>query len=170
MAPGLNHGGLAQALDRRTPFLRYADPDVFFALPDFPGVGSQRTLEQAVKPTLDNLKSAPFRRLLPQPGAAGQPRSAAPFEWADVIAGDMGAIRRYAPAQLKRKTVVVEWASEADLDDLRQRGVAIVGDHDAVAGRPEDRWASGRRPSSRRCWWPCAPTRTRRSARTPTWT
>ncbi len=126
MAPGLNHGGLAQALDRRTPYLRYADPDVYFALPDFPGVGSQRTLEQAVKPTLDNLKSAPFRRLLPQAGAAGQQRSAAPFEWADVIAGDIGAIRRYAPAQLRRKTVAVEWASEADLDDLRQRGVGIV--------------------------------------------
>ncbi|MEI2689875.1 MAG: serine carboxypeptidase [Anaerolineae bacterium] len=126
MAPGLNHGGLAQALDRRTPHLRYGDPDLFFALPDFPGVGSQRALEQAVNPTLEHLKSAPFRRLLPQAGAAGQPRSATPFEWADVIAGDMSAIRRYAPAQLKHKTVAVEWASEEDLDDLRQRGAAIV--------------------------------------------
>jgi hypothetical protein len=126
MAPGLNHGGLAQALDRRTPYLRYADPEVYFALPDFPGVGYQRTLEQAVKPTLEYLKSAPFRRLLPQPGQAGKERSAARFEWADVIAGDIGAIRRYAPQQLKRKTVAVEWASEEDLDDLRQRGVAIA--------------------------------------------
>jgi hypothetical protein len=127
MAPGLNHGGLAQALDRRTPHLRYGDPDLFFALPDFPGVGSQRALEQAVNPTLEHLKSAPFRRLLPQAGAAGQPRSATPFEWADVIAGDMSAIRRYAPAQLKHKTVAVEWASEEDVqDDLRQRGAAIV--------------------------------------------
>ena len=40
MVPGLNHNGLAEALSRRTPHIRYADPMVFFALPDFvPGVG-----------------------------------------------------------------------------------------------------------------------------------
>ena len=126
LAPGMNHGGLVQALERRTPHLRYADPELFFALPDFPGMGSHQALEQAVKPTLENLKSAPFRRLQPEAGVAGQARSAAPFEWADLIAGDIGAIRRYAPAQLKHKTVAVEWATEEDLEDLRRRGVAIV--------------------------------------------
>ena len=51
---------------------------------------------------------------------------AEPFEWADVIAGDIGAIRRYAPDLLKRKTVVVEYANDEDLDDLTKRGVSIV--------------------------------------------
>lgn len=126
MAPGLNHGGLVQAFSRRTPHLQYGDPVIYFALPDFPGVGSTRTLEQAVRPTLEQLKNDPFRRILPQPGKPGTERSAKPFEWADVIAGDIGAIRRYAPAVLKRKTIVVEWASEEDLDDLRERGASIV--------------------------------------------
>lgn len=126
LVPGLNHGGLAQSLERRTPHLRYADPEIFFALPDFPGVGSKRTREQAVRPTLEYLKSQPFRRIQPQAGKPGQPRAAAPFDWADVLAGDIGAIRRYAPQELKRKTVVVEWATEEDVEDLRRRGVSIL--------------------------------------------
>ncbi len=126
VVPGLNHGGMTQALYRHTRHLRYADPLVYFALPDLPGVGSRRTLDQAATPTLEQLKDAPFRRLFPQAGTPGTPRAVAPFEWADVIAGDIGAIRRYAPAQLKRKTIVVEYASEEDLADLKQRNAAIV--------------------------------------------
>jgi predicted amino acid dehydrogenase len=126
MTPGLNHNGLAQALGRRGSSIRYADPLVYFNLPDLPGVGSKLTLEQAGPATLDQLKDAPFRRILPQAGAAGKPRQADPFLSADLIAGDVGAIRRYAPAKLRRKTVVVECANEDDLADLRQRDVAIV--------------------------------------------
>lgn len=126
MAPGLNHSGLAQSLGRRGLALRYADPLIYFALPDWPGVGSKLTLEQATAPTLDQLKDAPFRRLHPQPGHPGHQRSNEPFEWADVIAGDMGAIRRYAPDSLKHKTIVVEAADEEDLADLRHRGASIV--------------------------------------------
>ncbi len=77
-------------------------------------------------PTLEQLKDAPFRRLLPLPGAAGHERAAEPFLKADVIAGDIGAIRRYAPDRLERKTVVVEWAEQSDFDDLRRRGVSIL--------------------------------------------
>lgn len=126
MTPGLNHSGLAQALQRRGSAIRYADPVIYFALPDFPGVGTKMTLEQAAGPTLEQLKDAPFRRIYPQPGKPGQPRATDPFRWADLIAGDIGAIRRYAPANLKHKTVVVESATEADLEDLRRRGVTIA--------------------------------------------
>lgn len=126
MVPGVNHNGLAQALSRRSANIRYADPVVYFALPQFPGVGSPLTLEQAAGPTLEQLKEAPFRRIKPQPGTAGTPRAAEPFHWADVLAGDVGAIRRYAPAKLKRKTIVVEHADEEDLADLRQRGASIL--------------------------------------------
>lgn len=126
MVPGVNHNGLAQALARRSANIRYADPVVYFALPQFPGVGSPITLDQAAAPTLEQLKEAPFRRIKPQPGASGTPRAAEPFHWADILAGDIGAIRRYAPAQLKRKTIVVEHADEEDLADMRQRGASIL--------------------------------------------
>ncbi len=126
MAPGLNHGGLAQALEQYTEELRYADPIVYFGLPPAPGVGSAETLARAAEPTLNQLRAYPFRRLFPQPGQPAQPRSPKQFEWADILAGDMGGIRRYAPQQLKRKVVVVESATEADVADLRQRGVSAI--------------------------------------------
>ncbi|MBL8056099.1 MAG: hypothetical protein JNK29_05340, partial [Anaerolineales bacterium] len=142
MVPGLNHAGLSQALSRHSPAVRYADPLVYFALPDFPGLGSRRTLEQAAGPTLEQLKDFPFRRLVPQaaaepgepaptPGANGHrhapvPRAPTPFAWADVLAGDIGAIRRYAPARLDHKTVVVEWADDEAVADLQQRGAALL--------------------------------------------
>lgn len=126
LVPGLNHVGLAQALERRGSTLRYADPLIYFALPDAPGVGSRQTLEQVAAPTLEQLKDAPFRRLVPQPGQPRVTRASAPFEWADVLAGDMGAIRRYAPYNLAHKTIIVESANEEDLDNLRRRGTSIV--------------------------------------------
>jgi hypothetical protein len=126
MVPGLNHPGLTQALSRRSPHVRYADPVVYFALPQFPGIGSKHTFNRAAPGTLDQLADDPFRRIKPQAGVPGAPRAEKPFAWADVLAGDIGAIRRYAPATLKRKTVVVECASPEDVADMRARGVSIL--------------------------------------------
>ena len=126
MAPGLNHQGLAQALGLRAESVRYADPIFYFALPDFPGVGAKTTLHQVAAPTLEQLKDAPFRRIAPQVGVPGRRRASEPFRWADVIAGDMPAIRRYAPEKLPGKTIVVEWAQEEDIEDMRRRGAGIL--------------------------------------------
>ncbi|MBK8045731.1 MAG: serine carboxypeptidase [Anaerolineales bacterium] len=126
LAPGLNHSGLAQALVRHTEKVRYADPIIYFGLPYLPLVGSKQTLEQTAAPTLERLDDAPFRRLRPEAGTPHHERSDDPFLWADVIAGDIGAIRRYAPQQLKRKTIIAECATQEDVDDLRQRGVSIL--------------------------------------------
>lgn len=143
LIPGLNHEGMCQALQRHSPHLRYADPVVYLGLPDFPGAGNPKTLERLSGPILDQLKQAPFRRVNPLPGAPGVKRSQTPFLWADVLAGDIGAIRRYAPQDLRRKTVLVPSATEQDLEDLRQRGVSI-----AIAIIPEylsvaERYGSG---------------------------
>lgn len=126
MVPGLNHDGMVEALQRHVGRLRYADPLLYFNLPRLPGVGDHRTLDQAAARTLDQLRDTPFRRLFPEPGTPGSPRASTAFDRADVIAGDIGAIRRYAPDRLARKTIVVEHASEEDLADLRTRDVAIA--------------------------------------------
>ncbi len=144
MVPGLNHNGLAQALERRAADLRYADPIIYFGLPSVPLVGSRGTLEQAAGPTLDQLKDAAFDRLYPLPNEVASPNADDIFQWADILAGDVGAIRRHAPAELKRKTVVVEWAIEEDRADLRERGVnIIVTMMPALDGRGElGRWSA----------------------------
>ncbi len=126
MVPGLNHSGVAQALEKRGCTLRYADPFVYFNLPHFPGIGARQTLEQAAALTLDQLKESDFARLYPQPNHHHNEHSADLFAWADVIVGDIQTIRAFAPAQLKGKTVVVEAAAPDDLADLRQRGAGIL--------------------------------------------
>ena len=47
MVPGLNHVGLAHALGRLTPRVDYFNPEIFFGLPDVPGLGSPETLGTA---------------------------------------------------------------------------------------------------------------------------
>ncbi|HTP10937.1 MAG TPA: serine carboxypeptidase [Anaerolineae bacterium] len=126
LTPGLNHAGLIDELNKHSRNIRYADPFVFFNLPNFPLVGSRQTLGRAASLTLDRLYDAPFRRLHPLAGTPHAHRPESPFHSADILAGDIGAIRRYAPALLERKTIVVEYATAEDLEDLQERGVSIV--------------------------------------------
>lgn len=126
MAPGLNHNGLAQALSRYTETLRYADPVVYFALPAVPGLGNPDSLAAIAGRTLAQLRDYPFQRLFPRAGTAKRPRSSKLFQWADVLAGDMGGIRRYAPANLKHKIIVTETATDEDVADLQRRGATAV--------------------------------------------
>jgi predicted amino acid dehydrogenase len=126
MVPGLNHHGLAQGLAQHTETLRYADPVVYFALPGTAAIAGEDALRTMAGVTLAQLRDASFRRLFPQAGTPGRERNPSPFEWADVLAGDMGAIRRYAPAKLRRKIVVTNCAEEADVADLAARGVSIL--------------------------------------------
>ena len=125
MVPGLNHNGMVRAFEQHGGTLRYADPFIYFNLPKVPGVGLRQTRNQAAPFTLDRLKEVDYQALYPQANGRTAPNQA-PFDCADVIAGDIGTIRHFAPQTLKRKTVVVESAGEADLADLQARGVDIV--------------------------------------------
>ena len=126
MVPGVHHPGLTHTLTPRTSPFRCADPVVHFRLPQFPLPRTNPPLDRAAPGTLEQLADAPFRRIKPQAGTPGTARAEKPFAWADILAGDIGAIRRYAPANLKRKTVVVEHATAEDVADMRQRGVSII--------------------------------------------
>ena len=126
MTPGVNHNGMSRAFERHGGTIRYADPFIYFHLPKVPGVGFRQTRNQAAPFTLDRLKDVSYETLYPQANGRFPEPNRAPFDWADVIAGDIGTIRHFAPETLKRKTVVVENASEADLADLQARGVDIV--------------------------------------------
>lgn len=144
MLPGLNHAGMAEALGRFSPHIRYADPEIYFGLPDVPLIGSRFTLEQAALPTLERLRNAPFRKIKPPPEPNASTPVAARSAWADVLAGDVWTIRRFAPRRLARKMVVVPWARGEDLEDLRRRGASIVVTLMPSLDRGEDlgRWSS----------------------------
>lgn len=124
MVPGLNHRGLAAALEETAAEVSYADSIIYFRLPA--PLGNNLALDRGAGPALAQLKDEPFRRIFPLAGTPGVPRVEGPFQHADVLAGDMGAIRRYAPAELKHKIILVESATDEDLADLRARGADMV--------------------------------------------
>jgi predicted amino acid dehydrogenase len=126
MVPGFNHVGLANALMRHSASLRYADPITHMGVPYLPGVGTRLTLDQVAAPTVDRLSGFPWTRLFPPATRSHRPVSPAPFDWADVLAGDVAAVRRFAPDRLERKTIVVEHATEQDVADLAERGASIL--------------------------------------------
>jgi predicted amino acid dehydrogenase len=126
MVPGLNHVGLASSLMRHAADIRYADPVVFFGLSHFPGVARRATLEQSAAPILETLRVDPYHRLFPAAGPPPRRTHGRLFGWADVLAGDLAAIRRFAPQDLRHKTIVVDSVEDADLDDLARRGASIV--------------------------------------------
>ena len=125
MVPGVNHVGLANALRRLTSDVDYYDPEIYFGVPDVPGVGSPQTLGAADAPTLEALKDAPLERLSPLPEDGTRPATRH-FRWADVIAGDANMIRQFAPTDLRKKTVVVPCATDVDVADFRARGASIL--------------------------------------------
>jgi len=126
LVPGLNHNGLVQALERRASVVQFADPFIYFGWLRLPGVGSGATLNRVARAQIDLLKDAPFRRIYPKPGEPRRERSLLPFKKADVLVGDIGPILRYGPDDLRRKTIVVNHADEADIEELRRRGASIA--------------------------------------------
>jgi predicted amino acid dehydrogenase len=126
MAPGLNHVGLAEALNEYASDIRYADPFVYFSLPPAPGIGSSETLQPAAKRTLPQLADVPYQELFPLPDDQPSERGSRLFNWADVLAGDINFILRHAPANLDFKTVVVPALTANALALLEERQVARV--------------------------------------------
>ncbi|HXF63876.1 MAG TPA: serine carboxypeptidase [Caldilineaceae bacterium] len=124
LAPGLNHNGLADGLASFTDHRRWAEPLFYWNLPS-PATG-EAAFRQLAPRVLEVAHDKPYRRVFPQAGQPGQHRSSAPFEWAQIIAGDIPAIRRYAPNDLSGKTIIGECATVEDEADLRRRGVATL--------------------------------------------
>jgi predicted amino acid dehydrogenase len=126
MMPGLNHAGLASSLMRHARSVRFADPAIYFGLPQFPGMGSRSTLEQAAVPILETLSGDPPERLFPRAEPRAQNDHKRLLRWADILAGDAATIRRFGPDRMHRKTIVMDYASEEDLRDLTARGASIA--------------------------------------------
>lgn len=124
LAPGLNHNGLAEGLAAFTDQRRWAEPVFYYNLPG--AATSEVAMRQMTHRILDVVQDKPYRRIFPQAGRPGQPRSKMPFEWAQIIAGDLPAIRRYAPQELRGKVIIAECATPQDEADLRRRGVATL--------------------------------------------
>ena len=90
LVPSLNHSGLTKAFRQYTEEVHAADARIYD--PNAPILFS-----------LKRMADQSFRLIFPAAGTAGVKRDEEMFKSADIIAGDMGAIRRYSPASLKAK-------------------------------------------------------------------
>ncbi|MDJ0756421.1 MAG: hypothetical protein QNJ45_23010 [Ardenticatenaceae bacterium] len=126
MVPGLNHGGLTDGLSQFSGDIRYADPVVYFGLPGTLGIGSKESLGAVAERTLGQLKDFSFYDLFPQKITNVYPKGDSLFGWADVLAGDIGLIRKFGPRRLSGKTIVVPYLTEEDVADLEERDASIV--------------------------------------------
>lgn len=125
---GIERYQLAQALSQYEADLRFADPIVHIGVPFLPVPRSIQQLDLYAATTLPIMALLPYRVL--NPVALGQeghdPRAEKLFRWADVIAGDFAYIRRFAPYDLNGKVIVTDDPSLAEIEDLRERGVATL--------------------------------------------
>ena len=72
---------------------------------------------------MPDLAKKPYRRIHPiGKGATHDSRLEKDCAWADVLAGDFAFIRRYAPQDLRGRTILTDDPSPAEIEDLRQRG------------------------------------------------
>ncbi|HWQ12434.1 MAG TPA: serine carboxypeptidase [Roseiflexaceae bacterium] len=125
---GIDRYALAQALAGYEAELRFADPIVHSGLQFLPLPRSIAQLDLYAATTLPVTALLPYRVL--HPVALGQeghdPRGEQHFRWADVLAGDFAYIRRFAPRDLRDKTLVTDDPSPAEIAELRERGVATL--------------------------------------------
>jgi predicted amino acid dehydrogenase len=125
---GIERYQMAVALAQFDGELRFADPIVHLGLPFLPPPRSIRQLEVYAATMLPFLSLLPYRYL--HPVALGQEghsdRAEALFRWADVIAGDFAYIRRFAPRDLRDKTIVTDDPAPDEIDDLAARGAQTL--------------------------------------------
>jgi predicted amino acid dehydrogenase len=120
---GIDRYGMAQVLSTYTHQIEFGDPIFHLNLPI--ALGSFRQLEQYASLVLPVLCRAPYGRLCPvgREQDLRTPRGVKHFHQAHIIAGDYVYIRRFAPEDLRGKTVITNALSAADLQDLKERGV-----------------------------------------------
>jgi len=126
MTAAVDRFGMAEALDSVGADIVFGD--VMFGLGIPIPIRRFRTLHVVARLLLPVITQLPFTWLYPT-GAkqeSYEPRFTEYYQWADVIAGDWLYIRRYAPDRLPGKTILTNTVTPADIEWMRQAGVATL--------------------------------------------
>ena len=120
---GIDRYAMAQVLGTFTHQILFGDPIFHLNLP-IP-LRSFGQLERYASVVLPALCRAPYGKLCPVglEQDLRTPRGVKHFEQAHIIAGDYAYIRRFAPDNLRGKTVITNALSAGDVQNLKERGV-----------------------------------------------
>jgi hypothetical protein len=122
---GMDRFGMAQALEAAGAQVTYGD--LIFSIDKNQPIESLDELAVWAEKLLPELSRMPIGFLYPigkQQETVPDPKHTAYYDAADIVAGDFHFIRKYMPARMDGKTIITNTVTEADIADLRGRGVA----------------------------------------------
>ncbi|AFD25863.1 hypothetical protein DGo_CA1936 [Deinococcus gobiensis I-0] len=125
MVSAVDRFGMAEALAERGADVVYGD--IIFGLNiDRPirSIGALRKVAHLVLPAITKLPQDWFYPTGAKQETSVEGKGTRYYAWADVIAGDTHYVKRYAPRDLRGKTVLTQTITEADRGWMRERGVA----------------------------------------------
>ena len=115
--------GMAEALDAVCPNVVYGD--LMFGLGVPIRIRRYKGVETLGRLTLPIVTKLPFKWFYPtgEKQDTRTPKFKSVFDWATVICGDTHFIKRYAPDDLKGKTIITQTVRKATIDWFRQAGL-----------------------------------------------
>lgn len=118
--------GMAEALAHRAHSIVFGD--ILFGIGLPVPIRSFRTLQMLARLLLPIIVRLPFQWFYPtgQKQEENRPRHARYFARADIIAGDFLLIARYMPQDLRGKVILTNTTTDADVSELRRRGVHLL--------------------------------------------
>ncbi|MFC6592142.1 quinate 5-dehydrogenase [Deinococcus lacus] len=125
MVSAVDRFGMAEALAQHGADTVYGD--IIFGLNlDYPlrSLGALRRAARLLLPPLTHLPQDWFYPTGEKQTQSVEGQGTKYYAWADVIAGDTHFAKRYAPSDLRGKTVLTQTITEADRRWMQERGVA----------------------------------------------
>jgi hypothetical protein len=127
MVSALDRFGMAQALVDAGADVLFGD--FIFALDKDMAVRDLRTFEEMAEKYLPDACKLPFQFFYPtgkKQEKPPEPKYPQYYEEADVIAGDFHFMRSFMPPRLEGKIVLTNTVTQANVEELRERGVATL--------------------------------------------
>ncbi|MDE2483586.1 MAG: quinate 5-dehydrogenase [bacterium] len=127
MVSALDRFGMAQALVDAGADVLFGD--FIFALDKDIAVRDLRTFEEMAEKYLPDACKLPFQFFYPtgkKQEKPPQPKYPEYYAEADIIAGDFHFMRQFMPDRLDGKIVLTNTVTEANVDELRARGVKLL--------------------------------------------
>lgn len=127
MVSALDRFGMAQALVDAGADVLFGD--FIFALDKDMAVRDLHTFEEMAEKYLPDACKLPFQFFYPtgkKQEKPPEPKYPQYYQEADIIAGDFHFMRQFMPARLDGKIVLTNTVTAANIEELRERGVALL--------------------------------------------
>lgn len=126
MVSSVDRFGMAEEFNRLSADMVYGD--IMFGLGISIPIRTFKTVTLAARFLLPIVTQLPFQWLYPtgEKQEKSEPKFEEYYQWADIIAGDWLYIRRHAPDKLKGKIILTNTTTPADVEWMKQVGVATL--------------------------------------------